>query len=489
MEDDNDCNHLALGGIQACKTFPAQSALSDDPSTVPGITVQQCTAHQALMWAALYPQSRTRPSTIDILAVAAAETWEDIDFPRKFSLSSGQWQNAAHWFGPKAPDSKDEVFLANSTTTTIQVNNNRNARAATIAEGNILEVNSANLILSRSLRTVDPESELGPIVVVPPPPDPGDVGIPVIPATLRLSGNASLQAQEVINFGRIEGAGIVGVTNLFSNSSIVRANGGTLRIATPEGGGIVINPPVVDLDGPKPFENTARLIARDGNLQIEAILNGAYRGRVEVGPNRRMSFSDGFTQAFSSQAAKRVVIEDGTIAGALTFAGAVEIEGIATLEGQSSLGPAARVLYEAAGQQPGVAADLLFVDGDIDLKGTLVLTLEDGFQPAFGLVLSMVQATGEITGAFTNYILPDISGKGIAWNVVQNDQNVLLSVIFDPTEVMSDVNGDGVVNFFDLLAIFFSAGPCPPQPAECPADLNGDGTVNFTDIAFWLAAN
>ncbi|WP_425408079.1 hypothetical protein [Hyphococcus sp.] len=488
-EDDTDCNHLALGGIQACKTAPDQATLSDEPSTVPGLTVQQCTAHQALMWAAIYPQSRARPSAIDILAVAAAETWEEIDFPRKFSQSSGVWQNAAQWFGPRAPDGNDEVFLANATTTIIEVNTDRNARAATISEGNILEVSGANLILSRSLRTVDPESELGPIVVTPPPGDPGDVGNPVIPATLRLSNNGGLQAFEVINHGRIEGAGIVGVTSLFSNLATLRANGGTLRIATPEGGGVVINPPVVDLDGPDPFDYTARLIARDGDLQIDAILNGSYRGRIEIGAGRRMSFSDGFAQLFSSQAAKRIVIENGTMAGSLTLSGVVELEGIATLEGQSSLGTFSRVLYEAAGQQPGAAADFLFVEGDIDLNGTLDLSLEDGFQPGLGLVLSMVRATGEITGAFANYDLPDISGKGIAWNVVQNDQNVLLSVIFDPSEVMSDVNGDGQVNIFDLLSIFFAAGPCPPEPAACPADLNGDGTVNLTDIAFWLAAN
>ncbi|MEM9619908.1 MAG: hypothetical protein AAF936_18290 [Pseudomonadota bacterium] len=488
-DDDNDCNHLALGGIQACKTFPEQSTLSDDPSTVPGTTVQQCTAHQALMWPALYPRSRSRPSAIDVLAAAAAESWKEIDFKRKFSLSSGLWQDASRWFGPRAPDGNDEAFLANSTTTKIEVNINRSARAATISEGNILEVNGVNLILSRFLRTVTPASEIGPVVVVPPPSDPDDVGIPIIPATLRLSNDAGVQAQDVINFGRIEGNGVVGVTRLFSNQSTVRANGGTLRIATPEGGGVVIEPPVVDLDGPDPFDYTARLIARDGDLDIDAILSGAYRGRVEVGPNRRISFSDGFTQAFSSQPPKRVVIDDGTIEGVLTFAGTVELEGIGVVEGTTTLGSAARVLYEAAGQQPGVDADLLFVEGDIELDGSLILTLEEGFQPTFGLVLSMVQANGQITGAFSNYILPDISGKGVAWNVVQNDQNLLLSVIFDPSEVMSDVNGDGVVNIFDLITIFFSFGPCPPQPAECPADLNGDGTVDFTDLAFWLAAN
>jgi len=488
-EDDTDCNHLALGGIQACKTSPDQETLSDDPSTVPGVTVQQCTAHQALMWAAIYPSSRARPSAIDILAVAAAESWTKIDFPRKFSLGAGLWQDASRWFGPRAPDSNDEAILANANTTKIRVNTDRNARAATISDKNILEVDGANLILSRALRTTRVTSDLGPIIAVPPPPDPGDIGVAVVPATLRLSANGGLQAQDVINLGRIEGNGVVGVTRRFSNSSLIRADGGTLRITTPPGGGIVIQPPVVDLDGPDPFDDSARLIARDGNLEINAILNGPYRGRVEVGPNRRISFSDGFTQAFSSQAPKRVVIDNGTIEGNLRFFGTVELEGIAEVEGQTTLGPGARVLYESSGQQPGVATDLLFVDGEIDLNGSLILTLKDGFQPSLGLVLSMVQANGQISGTFSNFVLPDISGKGIAWNVVQNDQNLLLSVIFDPSEIMADVNGDGAVNFLDLLAILLAFGPCPPAPAACPADLNGDGVVDFTDVVFWLSAN
>ena len=42
----------------------------------------------------------------------------------------------------------------------------------------------------------------------------------------------------------------------------------------------------------------------------------------------------------------------------------------------------------------------------------------------------------------------------------------------------ADLNGDGVVNVFDLLELLNTWGPCP----GCPADLNGDGVVNVFDL-------
>jgi hypothetical protein len=41
-----------------------------------------------------------------------------------------------------------------------------------------------------------------------------------------------------------------------------------------------------------------------------------------------------------------------------------------------------------------------------------------------------------------------------------------------------DVNGDGTVNFADVLGIIAAWGPC----LGCPADVNGDSQVNFADI-------
>jgi hypothetical protein len=54
----------------------------------------------------------------------------------------------------------------------------------------------------------------------------------------------------------------------------------------------------------------------------------------------------------------------------------------------------------------------------------------------------------------------------------------LLNVDCTPTSVPGDVDGDGVVDFNDLLAVLSAFGPC----AGCPADLDGNGAVDFTDL-------
>jgi hypothetical protein len=52
---------------------------------------------------------------------------------------------------------------------------------------------------------------------------------------------------------------------------------------------------------------------------------------------------------------------------------------------------------------------------------------------------------------------------------------------------LGDLNDDGVVNVFDLLALLAVWGPCPSPPAECPADLDGNGDVDVFDLLELLA--
>ena len=52
---------------------------------------------------------------------------------------------------------------------------------------------------------------------------------------------------------------------------------------------------------------------------------------------------------------------------------------------------------------------------------------------------------------------------------------------------LGDVDGNGVVDFADLLAVLAAWGPCPEPPEPCPADVDGNGVVNFSDLLLVLA--
>ncbi|MCP3904656.1 MAG: hypothetical protein GY715_13600 [Planctomycetes bacterium] len=68
------------------------------------------------------------------------------------------------------------------------------------------------------------------------------------------------------------------------------------------------------------------------------------------------------------------------------------------------------------------------------------------------------------------------------------DADIYTNVIdFGGGGVAGDANGDGVVNFADILVIIGAWGTCPMPPAECPADVNGDTLVNFADILVVIA--
>jgi hypothetical protein len=53
----------------------------------------------------------------------------------------------------------------------------------------------------------------------------------------------------------------------------------------------------------------------------------------------------------------------------------------------------------------------------------------------------------------------------------------------DECEGSGDVNGDGLVDVLDLIAVILSWAPCPlPCPPGCIGDADGDCTVGIDDL-------
>ena len=66
----------------------------------------------------------------------------------------------------------------------------------------------------------------------------------------------------------------------------------------------------------------------------------------------------------------------------------------------------------------------------------------------------------------------------IQWLCGTFEGNIFQAVIH-PSCVAGDVNGDGLANVDDLLAVIAGWGPCLPP---CPADLNGDSVIDVGDL-------
>ena len=68
-------------------------------------------APRSAMFPVIVPDIRRLPSATDILAIASAAGWTELDLPRKDFLSDGRWQDASRWIGNQVPDADDLVTV------------------------------------------------------------------------------------------------------------------------------------------------------------------------------------------------------------------------------------------------------------------------------------------------------------------------------------------------------------------------------------------
>lgn len=523
-----DCAHLAAGGITTCRPFPGgQPATSPEPSTLPGLSIHDCTSHQALLWAGEYPGGRTRPSIVDLLAVVDAEGWQQVDMPRKYSLAAGgAWSSGGTWFGNRRPDNGDDVYVVNqqspSPVTNVVVASPAQARNVFVSDQNRLQVSAAPLSVGRTVWLAGPDSEEGPVRPIVAPPAEPPVGIPVVPATLevisrgfvagdalgiepgarlRLLAGGNAQFGDVVNSGVIQGRGTLGVARSLSNGSneleptsgSIQADGGLLRIVTPQGGGVTVDPPSVDLDGPNPLASPTppRVWAVAGDVEIDSLVDDGLWADMRIGAGRTLRFvRDGIQQNATSNTNYALRFQGGAIGATLDapssgFFGIVVADGIGRFTGRSRFDGGASVRLDIGGTVPGAQHDQIQVQDVAELGGALQVALSAGFVPQAGQSFAVMTYESRL-GEFDQVQLPALPA-GLEWDVQYGDNELRLGVsAADQPGVDTDVNDDGVSDPLDLFDIVQHLGPCPPEPSACPWDLNGDDTVDNADIVVWL---
>ncbi|NNF44047.1 MAG: choice-of-anchor B family protein [Phycisphaerales bacterium] len=109
-------------------------------------------------------------------------------------------------------------------------------------------------------------------------------------------------------------------------------------------------------------------------------------------------------------------------------------------------------------------------------------TLVDSFPDFSGWKVS--------THRIADFVTPTSTFR-IRFSATDNPNNSVTEAAIDALEIFSfvceddvpgDTDGDGDVDFADLLTTLSSWGPCPPPPADCPADFDGSGVVDFVDL-------
>ncbi len=73
----------------------------------------------ALMYTTTNYNTRTLPSAVDVLSIAAVAHWTEVDLPRKDFLTGSSWATASNWEGGRVPDAADAVSIRHGGTVVV----------------------------------------------------------------------------------------------------------------------------------------------------------------------------------------------------------------------------------------------------------------------------------------------------------------------------------------------------------------------------------
>ncbi|MEM9415422.1 MAG: PEP-CTERM sorting domain-containing protein [Planctomycetota bacterium] len=177
-------------------------------------------------------------------------------------------------------------------------------------------------------------------------------------------------------------------------------------------------------------------------------------------------------------------------AGAFTGTGDVRIEGTfapgnspgqVSVEGNLLLGNSATIQIEVAGATRGTQFDFVDISGDLNLAGTLDVTLLSSFAPKLGDTFDILDWDGTLTGGFDTVNLATLEA-GLGWNLQDLYITGELRV-----ELLGDLNSDGFVGAEDLDILLANWGDSTAIYNYAGGDLSGDGLVGDADLQAVIA--
>ena len=151
--------------------------------------------------------------------------------------------------------------------------------------------------------------------------------------------------------------------------------------------------------------------------------------------------------------------------------GALKIDGDYVQEVNASLA------IELRGTEPTSGYDVLIVDGNAFLHGSLLVDVAEDFTPQIGDQFHIITAE-TINGEFDSIQMADV--PGLPYLALQyTPTSVVVNV--QTTALAGDIDANGQVDTADLLALLSQW-----NAMNSPADINSDGTVNAADLVLLL---
>ncbi len=168
-------------------------------------------------------------------------------------------------------------------------------------------------------------------------------------------------------------------------------------------------------------------------------------GRLTIGSNFDATmpgfhFNAGSTLVVEGQLSGLPVLESGRRLETPSVLGDLTVHGVyapgnspadSIIEGALTLAADGTLEMEIGEQAPGDEHDRLTVLDDTVLNGTLVLSLRDDFEPAYGDLFDLFDWQGTVDGTFASIDAPTLSG-GLEWDTSQLYTTGQLHVIPEP---------------------------------------------------------
>jgi T5SS/PEP-CTERM-associated repeat protein len=224
----------------------------------------------------------------------------------------------------------------------------------------------------------------------------------------------------------------------------------------------------------------------NGQVQVGATASGTIFGnltnnglRVLVSPTANLDVQGDWTGDSPFIGIGNVVLNGAARPG----------NGIGSVEFQGNvlLGSPSVVEIEIAGVNPGSQYDQMLVDGDVDLFGSLDVTMQNGFQPLNGQVFTIMEIGGTQTGLFAGLnegdVVTTVNNVELAITYQGGDGNDIALQATEIAFVAGDINLDGVVDLLDVSPFveLLTSGQY-----QLEADINMDGNVNLLDVSLFV---